>query len=61
MRALMEQVNVKAVSQITCGGFFENSPRSIPQGLSAKIRKEDVRVLPIFKLIAEKGLSLIHI
>ena len=55
MLALMEQVNVKAVSHITGGGFFENIPRSIPQGLSAKIRKEDVRVLPIFKLIAEKG------
>ncbi len=55
MLALMEQVNVKAVSHITGGGFFENIPRSIPKGLSAKIKKEDVRVLPIFKLIAEKG------
>ena len=55
MLALMEQITVKAVSHITGGGFYENIPRSIPQGYSARIRRADVRVLPIFDLIAEKG------
>jgi len=55
MLALMEEVTVKAVSHITGGGFYENIPRSIPKGFSAKIRRSDVRVLPIFNLIAEKG------
>ena len=53
--ALLEQVDVKGISHITGGGFYENIPRSIPDGLCAKIRKSDVRVLPIFKLIAETG------
>ena len=53
--ALMEQVQVKGVSHITGGGFYENLPRSIQKGLSAKIRKSDVRVLPIFDLIAKTG------
>ncbi len=53
--ALLAQVQVKAISHITGGGFYENIPRSIPKGFAAKIRKEDIRVLPIFKLIAEKG------
>lgn len=53
--ALLEQVPVKAISHITGGGFYENIPRSIPKGFTAKIRKEDIRVLPIFKLIAERG------
>ena len=53
--ALLEQVDVKGISHITGGGFYENIPRSIPDGLGAKIRKADVKVLPIFKLIAEVG------
>ncbi|MBQ7146869.1 MAG: phosphoribosylformylglycinamidine cyclo-ligase [Lachnospiraceae bacterium] len=53
--ALLEQVAVKGISHITGGGFYENIPRSIPAGLGARIRKEDVRVLPIFKLLQEKG------
>ncbi len=53
--ALLEQVKVKGISHITGGGFYENIPRSIPQGLGARIRKEDVRVLPIFRLIQERG------
>ena len=48
-------VTVKACSHITGGGFYENIPRSIPDGLGAKIAKSDVKVLPIFKLIAERG------
>ena len=53
--ALMEKVDVKGVSHITGGGFYENIPRSIPDGLGAKIDKQAVRVLPIFDLIAKTG------
>ena len=55
MLALMDKVPVKGVSHITGGGFYENIPRSIPQGLTARIEKSAVRVLPIFPLIAETG------
>ena len=55
MLKLMEKVTVKGVSHITGGGFYENIPRSIPQGLTAKIEKNAVRVLPIFDLIAKTG------
>ncbi len=53
--ALLEQVDVKGISHITGGGFYENIPRSIPKGLGARIRRADVRVLPIFDLIAKTG------
>ena len=53
--ALMKEVRVKGISHITGGGFYENIPRSIPDGLGARIEKEKIRVLPIFRLIAEKG------
>ena len=53
--ALLEQVDVKGISHITGGGFYENIPRSIPKGLSAKITKSAVKVLPIFDLIAKVG------
>ena len=53
--ALLEQVDVKGISHITGGGFYENIPRSIPDGLGAKIDKSAVKVLPIFELIAEVG------
>ena len=53
--ALLEEVKVKAISHITGGGFYENIPRSIPKGFGAKIKREDVQVLPIFDLIAKKG------
>ena len=53
--ALLQQVDVKGISHITGGGFYENIPRSIPKGLTAKINKSDVKVLPIFDLIAERG------
>lgn len=55
MLALFEKVQVKGVSHITGGGFFENIPRSIPKGLSAKIEKPSVRVLPIFELLQREG------
>ena len=52
---LLEAVEVKGVSHITGGGFYENIPRSIPDGLCARIEKKNVRTLPIFDLIAKKG------
>ncbi len=55
MNALFEEIKVKGVSHITGGGFYENIPRSIPDGLCAKIDKSAVRVLPIFDLIAKVG------
>ena len=53
--ALLEKVAVRGISHITGGGFYENIPRSIPEGLCAKIDKSAVRVLPIFDLIAKTG------
>ncbi len=53
--ALLEKVDVKGISHITGGGFYENIPRSIPKGLTAKIEKSAVKVLPIFDLIAKTG------
>jgi len=52
---LLKQVDVKGISHITGGGFYENIPRSIPDGLGAKIDKSAVKVLPIFDLIAKVG------
>lgn len=52
---LLERVDVKGISHITGGGFYENIPRAIPEGLCASIRRDAVRVLPIFELIAERG------
>lgn len=53
--ALLEQVKVKGISHITGGGFYENIPRSIPDGMCAKIEKSAVQILPIFDLIAKVG------
>ena len=53
--ALIEKVAVKGISHITGGGFYENIPRSIPEGLGARITEADVKVLPIFDLIAKTG------
>lgn len=53
--ALLEEVEVKAISHITGGGFYENIPRSIPDGFGAKIDKGAVKVLPIFNLIQKEG------
>ena len=53
--ALLEKVNVKGISHITGGGFYENIPRSIPDGLCARIDRAAVKVLPIFDLIAKTG------
>ncbi|MBQ9828615.1 MAG: phosphoribosylformylglycinamidine cyclo-ligase, partial [Lachnospiraceae bacterium] len=53
--ALLDSVDVRGISHITGGGFYENIPRSIPEGLGACIDKSAVRVLPIFDLIAKTG------
>ncbi len=53
--ALINEVTVKGISHITGGGFYENIPRSIPEGLGAYINKADIRVLPIFELLAKTG------
>ncbi|MBR1739742.1 MAG: phosphoribosylformylglycinamidine cyclo-ligase [Ruminococcus sp.] len=53
--SLLESVNVKAISHITGGGFYENIPRSLPKGISAKIKRADVQVLPVFDVIAKTG------
>ncbi len=53
--ALLEKVKVKGISHITGGGFYENIPRSIPDGLGAKIDKSAVKILPIFDLLAKVG------
>ena len=53
--ALMEQVDVRAVSHITGGGFYENIPRCLPDGMTVKIEKAAVRTPPIFKMLRETG------
>ncbi len=53
--ALLDAVQVKGISHITGGGFYENMPRSIPKGLGVKIDRADVKIPPIFSLIQEKG------
>ncbi len=55
MLALFDKVKVKGVSHITGGGFFENIPRSIPDGLGAEIEKSAVKIPPIFRLIQKAG------
>ena len=56
MLALFDAISsVRGISHITGGGFYENIPRSIPDGLCAKLQKDAVPVLPIFKLIAARG------
>lgn len=53
--ALLEKVEVKGISHITGGGFYENMPRSIPKGLGVKIEKKNVKIPPIFSLIQKRG------
>lgn len=52
---LLDAVNVKAISHITGGGFYENIPRSLPNGISVKIERKAVQVLPIFNVIQSVG------
>ncbi|MBE6779529.1 MAG: phosphoribosylformylglycinamidine cyclo-ligase [Ruminococcaceae bacterium] len=53
--ALLDNVKVRAISHITGGGFYENIPRSIPDGFGAVIEKSSIRVLPIFDLLQKVG------
>ncbi len=53
--SLLEKVSVHGISHITGGGFYENVPRCIPDGLGARIRRADIRTLPVFDLIAREG------
>ena len=53
--ACMEAVTVKGVSHITGGGFFENIPRCLPDGLTARIRKAAVQTPPIFQMLQRQG------
>ena len=55
MLSLQEQVTVKAVSHITGGGFYENIPRSLPKGFTAKIDANALDILPIFHLMQKVG------
>lgn len=52
---LLDSVNVKSLANITGGGFYENIPRALPENMGAKIYKDNVKVLPIFDLIAKEG------
>ena len=53
--ALIDNVKVRAISHITGGGFYENIPRSIPDGFGAEIIKSSIKVLPIFNLLQKVG------
>ena len=53
--AAFRKAEIHGVSHITGGGFYENIPRSIPQGLCARVEKNAVKVLPIFDLIQRLG------
>ena len=53
--ALIDEVKVKAVSHITGGGFYENIPRSIPDGFEVHVDKKSLKILPIFDLIQKVG------
>ncbi|MBR6561633.1 MAG: phosphoribosylformylglycinamidine cyclo-ligase [Oscillospiraceae bacterium] len=53
--ALLDAVPVKSISHITGGGFYENIPRSLPAGMSAKIEKNVLTIPPVFDLIAKTG------
>ena len=53
--AAVEAADVRGISHITGGGFYENIPRCIPDGLCAKIEKKALRIPPIFPLLARMG------
>ncbi len=52
---LIEECDVRAISHITGGGFYENIPRMLPENLKAVIKKGSFEILPIFKLLQETG------
>ncbi|WP_369298318.1 phosphoribosylformylglycinamidine cyclo-ligase [uncultured Neglectibacter sp.] len=53
--AAIEKADVKAISHITGGGFYENIPRMMTEGLTAKVEKAAIPVLPIFPLLQQVG------
>ena len=53
--AAIEAADIRGISHITGGGFYENIPRCIPDGLCAKIEKKTLRIPPIFPLLARMG------
>ena len=53
--SLMARVNVKGVSHITGGGFYENIPRALPEGTTARIERSCVQTPPVFDMIARAG------
>ena len=53
--AAVEAADVRGISHITGGGFYENIPRCIPDGLCAKIEKKTLRIPPIFPLLSRMG------
>jgi phosphoribosylformylglycinamidine cyclo-ligase len=53
--SLIKRVSVKAMAHITGGGFYDNIPRSLPDGLSARIKKGTWPVLPVFRKIQRQG------
>ena len=56
LRAVKESgVTIKGCSHITGGGFYENIPRMLPDGVCAEVKKDSYPVLPIFKLMQKKG------
>ncbi len=52
---LISKFNIKGMSNITGGGFYENIPRMFPEGLTADIETKNINVLPIFKLMQREG------
>ena len=52
---VLEEVDVKGISHITGGGFYENIPRSLKKGCCARIKKEDVRTPALFQLMQKTG------
>ena len=55
MLKVLEEVDVKGISHITGGGFYENIPRSLKKGCCASIKKEDVRIPALFHLMQKVG------
>ena len=53
--AAIEAADIRGISHITGGGFYENIPRCIPDGLCAKIEKKALRIPPIFPLLSRMG------
>lgn len=53
--SLLNAVTVKSLSHITGGGFYENIPRSLPNGITAKVDRQSLQILPIFELIQKTG------